>query len=81
MGDILINFSFSDDSNKHICEIQIVHGKIHTARKELSKHESYEWLRSATSVLEMRSKSSDAAFTENKQDTALNENEQDTGDT
>ena len=53
LGDVLINLSFNDDENHHICELQIVHSKLYTAREELSRHDSYEWWRSAKKTLDI----------------------------
>jgi len=33
LGDCLLNISFEQDPNKHVCEIQIVHNKLMVARK------------------------------------------------
>jgi len=51
-ADILINFSFASDPDQHICEIQLVHTGMLTARKHCNAHTAYAKFRSALELLE-----------------------------
>ena len=52
VADCMINFFFADDPNKHVCEVQIVHQQLLTARKGLPGHIIYGRVRNATELLE-----------------------------
>lgn len=52
--DCMINFSFvSDVTNQHICELQLVHNQMMTARKGLPGHAVYNRVRNASELLGM----------------------------
>ena len=51
--DVMINFYFKSDRKKHICEIQLVHNQLLTARKGLSGHVIYNIVRNANELLDM----------------------------
>eukprot|EP00039_Didymoeca_costata_P022557 m.346949 g.346949 ORF g.346949 m.346949 type:complete len:329 (+) comp30824_c0_seq1:617-1603(+) len=48
----IINFYFADDSNKHICEIQLVHSQLMAVRKQLDAHVAYNQFKAARDLLE-----------------------------
>ena len=50
--DVMVNFSFKGDPTKHICELQIVHKNMLTARKGLPGHSVYNRVRNAWELLE-----------------------------
>ena len=47
----MINFYINDDPNKHICEVQLVHNMMMTARKGLPGHAVYNRVRNANEFL------------------------------
>ena len=49
--DIMINFYFNNDPNKHICELQLVHYQMMAARKGLPGHAVYNRVRNASELL------------------------------
>ena len=49
--DCMINFYFKDDPNKHICELQLIHNQMMTARKGLPGHAVYNRVRNASELL------------------------------
>ena len=50
--DVMINFYVVGDGAKHVCEVQLVHKSLLTARKGLPGHIIYGVVRNATEVLE-----------------------------
>ena len=46
----MINFYFIKDSNRHICEIQVVHKQMLVARKGLPGHQVYARIRNANEI-------------------------------
>lgn len=55
-ADILINFKFADDSNKHVCEIQVMHSKMMLQRDAMGgQHDSYVLSRSIAEIFEFSS--------------------------
>ena len=50
--DVMINFYVVSDGAKHVCEVQLVHKSLLTARKGLPGHVIYGIVRNATEVLE-----------------------------
>mgnify|MGYP000135285029 FL=1 len=50
--DVMVNFSFRADPTQHICELQIVHKSMLTARKGLPGHEVYNRVRNAWELME-----------------------------
>jgi surface protein len=52
----VLNFYFVKDKFKHICEIQIVHKQLLTARKGLPDHTIYNVARNANELLDMAKK-------------------------
>jgi hypothetical protein len=50
--DSMFNFYFLDDPARHICEVQIVHQQLLTARKGLPGHVIYGRVRNACEILE-----------------------------
>ena len=50
--DVMINFYVVGDGAKHVCEVQLVHKSLLTARKGLPGHVIYGVVRNATEVLE-----------------------------
>ena len=48
-----MNFYFKNDKNQHVCEIQLVHNQLLTARKGLSGHVIYNIVRNANELLDM----------------------------
>ena len=63
-ADMLVNFSFTNDPNGHICELQLQHEMLLVIRKEGKAHESYAAFRSAFEVLEAIGKAPDDFFNE-----------------
>ena len=51
--DVMINFYVVSDGAKHVCEVQLVHKSLLTARKGLPGHIIYGVVRNATEVLEV----------------------------
>lgn len=51
-ADAMINFSFVDDVNEHVCEIQFAHERLVTDRKEGGAHHGYSIFRAAFEILE-----------------------------
>merc|ERR1712166_1083207 len=49
--DCMINFYVKSDVNKHICEVQVVHKTMMTARKGLPGHAVYNRVRNASELL------------------------------
>ena len=47
-----INYYVASDANKHVCEVQLVHSSLLTARKGLPGHVIYGVVRNASEVLE-----------------------------
>jgi hypothetical protein len=52
-ADIMINFSFAHDPNRHICEVQIVHTRLYAVKRELGAHKAYLVFRSALELCGM----------------------------
>ena len=50
--DVMINYVVVIDGAKHVCEVQLVHKSLLTARKGLPGHIIYGVVRNATEVLE-----------------------------
>ena len=48
----MVNFFLKKDPNRHICEIQLVHRELMTARKGLPGHAIYSRVRNASELLE-----------------------------
>jgi hypothetical protein len=51
--DVMINYYHKSDAAKHVCELQLVHAPLLTARKGLPGHAIYNVVRNATEVLEL----------------------------
>jgi hypothetical protein len=51
-ADFMISFRFADDPNGHICEVQLIHDKLMTVRKQMGAHHEYAEFRSALELLE-----------------------------
>merc|ERR1712032_373520 len=51
-ADLLINFTFVSDPDQHVCEVQLVHEGMLTARKHCNAHAAYSKFRSALELLE-----------------------------
>jgi hypothetical protein len=53
-ADIMINFYFEDDEEKHahICEIQLVHAHLYGVRKNMGAHKGYNEFRAALELCE-----------------------------
>ena len=49
----MINFRFKDDENLHICEVQLVHETMLTARQGLPGHAIYNKVRNANELLSL----------------------------
>lgn len=49
--DLMVNFFLAEDKAQHICELQIVHDKMLTAREGLSGHAIYDRVRTAIALL------------------------------
>ena len=49
--DCMINFFFINDPNQHICELQLIHNQMMTARKGLPGHAVYNRVRNASELL------------------------------
>merc|ERR1711871_1096145 len=49
-ADCMINFSFIDDPNSHLCEIQLAHERLLTDRKEGGAHHGYNVFRAAFEI-------------------------------
>jgi len=52
-GDMMVNFYFEADGRKHICEVQLVHTRLLTIRKNMGAHKSYSVFRAALELCEM----------------------------
>ena len=50
--DLMINFYFTKDPHRHVCEIQVVHSRMLVARKGLPGHAIYGRSRNALEILE-----------------------------
>ena len=50
--DVMINYYVASDENKHVCEVQLVHKALLTARRGLPGHVIYGVVRNASEVLE-----------------------------
>jgi len=50
--DLMINFYFTSDPHRHVCEIQVVHSRMLVARKGLPGHAIYGRSRNALEILE-----------------------------
>ena len=50
--DCMINISFVDDPDQHICEVQLIHTKLMLARKGMAGHNDYVTFRSAIELRE-----------------------------
>jgi hypothetical protein len=51
-ADALFSFSFVDDENVHVCEVQLAHQRLMTDRKEGGAHHNYNIYRAAFEILE-----------------------------
>jgi surface protein len=49
--DCMLNFYLKADSNQHVCEVQLVHGQMMTARKGLPGHAVYNRVRNADELV------------------------------
>ena len=52
--DLMINFYFTKDPNRHVCEVQVVLEKMLVARKGLGGHHGYLKSRNALEILEFQ---------------------------
>ena len=52
-ADIMVNFYFEDDGDRHICEVQLVHSQLYTVRKNMGAHQTYSMFRAALEIMEM----------------------------
>ena len=50
--DVMLNVRLHDDSNRHVCEIQIVHPQLYNARAGMPGHQIYGIVRNASELLE-----------------------------
>jgi len=50
--DVMVNYYLASDEAKHVCELQLVHASLLTARKGLPGHAIYNIVRNATEFLE-----------------------------
>ena len=50
--DLMINFYFIADPNRHVCEVQVVHSRMLVARQGLPGHLIYDRVRNAQEILE-----------------------------
>ena len=50
--DVMINYYLASDENRHVCEVQLVHKALLTARRGLPGHVIYGVVRNASEVLE-----------------------------
>ena len=60
-ADTLVNLVFEDDGNGHVCEVQLVHNRMWTVRKEQGAHHGYAQARTAAELLEAIGEPLDAA--------------------
>jgi hypothetical protein len=51
-SDVLLTFYFTDDANRHICEVQLVHADLMRVRTEWGAHSAYTSFRCALELLE-----------------------------
>lgn len=49
--DVLINFFFADDRERHICEIQVMHTHLLSVREDMGAHHEYSAFRSAVDIV------------------------------
>ena len=75
-ADLLVNFSFTNDPNKHVCELQLQHEMLLVVRKEGGAHEKYASFRSAFELLEAVGKAPKDEFEESKKEEDLSPVEQ-----
>jgi len=52
-ADFMVSFTFRDDPNKHVCELQLCHKDLMTVRKQMGAHHEYGEFRSALELLEV----------------------------
>jgi hypothetical protein len=52
-ADLLLNFYFCDDVNRHICEVQLTHTQMQKSRKQMGAHSAYTEFRAALELLDM----------------------------
>jgi len=50
--DLMVNFVIAGDEHAHICEVQVVHDMMYTARKGLPGHDTFNQLRNAMELVE-----------------------------
>ena len=48
--DCMVNFYFNDDPTRHVCEAQVIHKSLMTARKGMAGHSDYTAYRCATEI-------------------------------
>merc|ERR1712003_292223 len=48
--DVLINFFFADDRERHICEIQVMHSHLLSVREDMGAHHEYGAFRAAVDI-------------------------------
>ena len=53
-SDIMFNFTMRDDTNRHVCEVQIVHKMMADVSEALSQHDDYDVVRVAAGILRAR---------------------------
>eukprot|EP00729_Bicosta_minor_P002571 gene2571-2804_t len=51
-GDVMVNFYFEKDPQKHIVELQLMHDRMMTVRKKQGAHAAYNQARTAAELLE-----------------------------
>jgi len=51
--DVLVNFIFKDDPEKHVCELQVMHQQMMTMRADMGAHKDYAQIRGAIEILEV----------------------------
>lgn len=51
--DALVNFRFTDDDSKHVCELQVMHKRMMTIRADMGAHKDYAQIRGAIEILEL----------------------------
>eukprot|EP00927_Polykrikos_kofoidii_P039339 TRINITY_DN33745_c0_g1_i1.p1 TRINITY_DN33745_c0_g1~~TRINITY_DN33745_c0_g1_i1.p1 ORF type:complete len:980 (+),score=208.29 TRINITY_DN33745_c0_g1_i1:118-3057(+) len=50
--DALINFTFTQDVNQHVCELQVMHKQMMTIRADMGAHKDYGQFRGALEILD-----------------------------
>merc|ERR1712224_222548 len=59
--DVMVNFLFNDDTEQHVCVLQIMHGHLLQVRRDMGAHHDYSIFRSAMEIVEYENCAAKAA--------------------